>query len=170
MNDSHPQSSADHESHLKGKPFFHFWRIFWLTFLAVSLAYAWHSFYVPSNAIVWAENYASARQQAADSGRPVILSFTGTWCVPCRIMKRQVWADEQVMQLVNARFIPVAIDVDNSENAAVLARYKIAGPPVTIVVDPQGNVLDWRAGRISKAEFIELLGVHQNFQKTEVIF
>ena len=72
-------------------------------------------------------------------------------------MKRQVWADERVMALVNAQFIPVAIDVDNPDHAAVMARYKIGGPPVTIVTDPQGNVFDWRAGGISKSEFLELL-------------
>ena len=74
-------------------------------------------------------------------------------------MKREVWADEQVMALVNAQFIPVAIDVDNPDDAPVLSRYKIGGPPVTIVTDPQGDVLDWRAGGISKSEFIELLSV-----------
>ena len=72
-------------------------------------------------------------------------------------MKRQVWGDEQVMTLVNAQFIPVAIDVDNPDDAAVLARYKVEGPPVTIVTDPEGNALDWRAGGISKSEFLELL-------------
>ncbi len=72
-------------------------------------------------------------------------------------MKRQVWADEQVMALVNAQFIPVKIDVDNPADAAVLARYKVGGSPVTIVTDPQGNTLDWRVGGISKSEFLELL-------------
>lgn len=161
MNDaqSQPPSSGDNESRLNRKPLFHFWRCFWLTSLVVSLGYAWYSFYVPPNEIAWADDYASAQQQAADSGKPVILSFAGTWCAPCRIMKRRVWADEEVMKLVNAQFIPVAIDVDDPDNAAVLARYKVEGPPVTIVTDPQGNVLDWRAGGISKPEFIDLLSV-----------
>jgi protein disulfide-isomerase len=136
---------------------FHFWRCFWLTFLIVSLAYAWYSFYVPANSIAWADNYTSAQQQAADAGKPIILYFTGTWCVPCRVMKRQVWADEEVKSLVNSQFIPVAIDVDNPDYAALLARYSIGGAPVTIITDAQGNTLRWRAGGISKAEFLEFL-------------
>lgn len=136
---------------------FRFWQCFWLTFLVVSLAYAWYCFYVPSNGIAWADNYASARKQAAESGEPIILYFTGAWCVPCRIMKRQVWADEQVVALVNSKFVPVAIDVDEPNNAELLTQYKIRGTPVTIVCDPQGNVLDWRAGGISKTEFLSLL-------------
>lgn len=136
---------------------FHFWRIFWLTFLVVSLSYAWYSFYVPANNIAWAEDYAAAQQQAAGSGKPMVLYFTGEWCAPCRIMKRQVWADEEVKTLVNAKFIAVAIDVDSPNDAEVLDRYNVTGAPATIVTDPQGNALRWQVGGMRKAEFLELL-------------
>jgi len=136
---------------------FNFWRYFWLTFLVVSLAYAWYCFYVPTNNIAWADNYASAQKQAAASGKPIILYFTGTWCVPCRVMKRQVWADEEVKTLVNAQFIPLEIDLDNPNDAALIARYKVGGTPVTIITDSHGNTLRWRAGGLGKSEFIELL-------------
>ena len=159
MNESPSQSpsSGNSESSPERKKVFHFWRCFWLTFLIASLSYAWYSFYAPANSIAWADSYTSAQQQAADSGKPMILYFTGKWCVPCRIMKRQVWADKQVTASVNSQFIPVAIDVDSPDDAAVLTRYNVGGSPVTIVTDPQGNVLRWRAGGIGKSEFLELL-------------
>ena len=72
-------------------------------------------------------------------------------------MKRQVWADEEVKTAVNAQFIPVALDVDNPDNAAVLGRYNVGGAPVTIITDPEGNALRWRVGGIGKSEFLELL-------------
>lgn len=134
-----------------------FWRCFWLTFLVVSLAYAWYCFYVPANQIAWAESYAAAQRQAVASDKPLLHYFTGTWCVPCRIMKRQVWADEEVTAVVNGHFIPVAIDVASPDQAELLARYKVEGAPVTIIVDPQGQALRWRAGGMGKSEFLELL-------------
>ena len=139
------------------KRFFHFWRCFWLLFLVVSLAYAWYSYYVPSNEIAWAHGVPSAQEQAAAADKPMILYFTGTWCVPCRVMKRQVWADREVKVLVNARYVPVMLDVDDPENADLVAQYKIRGVPVTILTDPEGEVLDWRAGGLSKAEFLEIV-------------
>jgi thiol-disulfide isomerase/thioredoxin len=98
MNDLPSQlpSSDNSESPPVRKKIFHFWRCFWLIFLVFSLVFAWYSYYVPSNSIAWADNDTSAQQQAVASGKPIILYFTATWCVPCRIMKRQVWADEQV--------------------------------------------------------------------------
>ena len=136
---------------------FNFWRCFWLTFLVVSLAYAWYCFYAPTNNIVWVDNFVSAQKQSAVTGKPIILYFTGKWCVPCRVMKRQVWADKEVEALVNAQFIPVPIDLDNPENAELLTRYNVGGAPVVIVTDPLGNAMRWRAGGMGKSEFLDLL-------------
>ncbi len=141
----------------EGKSFFHPWRCFWLTVLVVSLGYAWYCFYAPSNNIEWARDYSLAEQQAVETGKPILLYFTGTWCVPCRIMKRQVWADQQVASVVNDQFIPVAIDVDDPDQAELMALYKVTGPPVTIITDPQGNAIQWRAGGVGKSAFLEFL-------------
>ena len=73
-------------------------------------------------------------------------------------MKRQVWADEEVATAVNSQSIAVSIAVDNPDNVALLTRYNVGGAPVTIITDPQGNALRWRAGGIGKTEFLDLLG------------
>ncbi|MEM6500037.1 MAG: thioredoxin family protein, partial [Pseudomonadota bacterium] len=117
------------------KPLFHVWRCFWLSFLAISIVYTAYCFYVPANKIAWAESYAAAQSRATDSDKPMILYFTGKWCVPCRIMKRQVWADPQVMTQVTHQFVPVLIDVNDPKNAAILERYNVKGSPVTIIAD-----------------------------------
>lgn len=150
-------TSGDQQSHSSRKPRFQFWQCFWLTFLVISLSYAWYCFYVPSNSVDWAENYAAARTRAVETEKPVLLFFTGQWCVPCRVMKRHVWADEEVAASVNSRFVPVLIDVDNPEAADVLARYNISGAPVTIITDPQGNVIRWQDGGLEKPEFLKFL-------------
>lgn len=72
-------------------------------------------------------------------------------------MKRTVWADEHVTTLVNTQFIPVAIQVDNPKDADVLARYNVAGAPVIIITDPQGNVLRWRDGGMGKVDFLAFI-------------
>jgi thioredoxin 1 len=132
---------------------FNFWRWFWIATLVVSLSYAWYCFYVPANNIAWADDFTSAQQQAS-----LILFFTGKWCVPCRIMKRTVWADEQVTALVNKSFIPVTIDVDNPESATTRSRYSVGVTPSSIVTDPQGNVLQYKVGGVGKTDFLEMLG------------
>ena len=161
MNDtqSPTTSSVEPESLPSGgKPGGRFWQRFWLTFLVVSLGYAWYSFYAPANDIAWAADYTTAQQQAIDSDKPMILFFTGTWCSPCRIMKREVWADDQVVSSVNAAFVPLTIDVDAPDAAEALSRYSVGATPTTIITDSRGKVLQQKQGRLSKAEFLEFIG------------
>ncbi|MFT7670127.1 MAG: thioredoxin 1 [Planctomycetota bacterium] len=73
-------------------------------------------------------------------------------------MKRQVWADDHVMKAVNAAFIPVTIDADNTSAAVTLSRYEIGATPTTIITDSRGSVLQWKQGGMSKTEFLDLLG------------
>ena len=130
---------------------------FWLSFLFVSLSYAWYSFYAPSNDILWDDNYTEAQQQAPESGKPIILFFTGKWCSPCQIMKHQVWADNQVISAVNAGVIPVMIDVDDKSMTQTLAQYNVSVTPKTIVTDSKGIVLQEKEEGISKTEFLQML-------------
>ncbi|WP_338092803.1 thioredoxin family protein [Rosistilla oblonga] len=139
------------------KRFFHFWRCFWLAFLVISLGYAWYCFYVPTNRVAWADDFDTAQQQAVAEGKPMVLFFTSQWCVPCRTMKRNVWADDQVSAVVNESLIPVTIDVHDPQAAATIDQYRVKATPVTVVTDSQGNPLQWKQGGISKADFLELL-------------
>ena len=72
-------------------------------------------------------------------------------------MKRQVWADEEVERLVNDQWVPVLVDADAPQSAATLRRFNISGTPWTILTNAQGDVLGYRAGAMSKPEFLDLL-------------
>lgn len=134
-----------------------FWRWFWLTFLVASLVYAWYSFYVPANDVVWADNMVSAQELANDSDKNMLLFFTGDWCSPCRIMKREVFADKEVMKAINSQIVPVMINVDDPNSEELLMHYKVGSTPTTIFTDPQGKVLDYAVGKIGKTTFLEML-------------
>ena len=105
-----------------------------------SLVYAWYSFYVPANDVDWADNLVSGRELANDSEKNMLLFFTGEWCSPCRIMKREVFADKEVMKAINSQVVPVMIDVDDPNAEEVLRHYKVGGTPIIIFTDPLGFV------------------------------
>ena len=134
-----------------------FSQIFWLSFLFASLAYAWYSFYVPSNDIEWAEDMNKAELLAESTDKNLMLFFTGTWCVPCKVMKRQVFADKQVASAVNAKVVPVIIDVDDPKSKEIVERYKAGVTPITLFIDANGDVLDYAVGKMEKEAFMQML-------------
>lgn len=86
-----------------------------------------------------------------------MLFFTADWCVPCRIMKREVFADRETMTAINAQVVPVMIHADDPGGQELFSQYKIGGTPVTIFTDPKGNVIDYAVGKIGKMAFREML-------------
>ena len=151
-------NQSDHSPAKKKVKSHPFWRWFWLAFLFASLAYAWYSFYVPSNEVNWAEDMISAREMSEDSGKNILVFFTGEWCVPCRIMKREVFADEEVMKAINSQVVPIMIDVDDPNAQELVKHYQVGATPLTIFTDHQGMVLDYAVGKVDKAKFLEMLG------------
>jgi protein disulfide-isomerase len=134
-----------------------FWRWFWLTFLVVSLAYAWYSFYAPSNDIVWKDNLESAQKLANNSDKNIMIFFTAEWCSPCRIMKREVFADHEVKKAIDSKVVSLEINIDNPNARALVKQYNIGATPTTIFIDPEGKVIDYAVGKVGKIKFLEML-------------
>jgi thioredoxin 1 len=156
MNLDSPTENLSHPSSTSNR-WHRFCQWFWRITLIASLGYAWYCFYVPSNSIAWAKDFSAAQDQAVSSNKPIVMYFTAKWCVPCRIMKRTVWADEDVEAIVNKNSIPLMIDMDDSSAAEIVQRYRVTSTPTTIIVDSKGNVLEHVIGGISKVDFLNLL-------------
>lgn len=76
---------------------------------------------------------------AAAKGRPVMLDFYADWCVSCKEMERFTLSDASVRSKLS-RFVLLKADVTatNDDDKALLARFRLFGPPGTIFFDQQG--------------------------------
>jgi thiol:disulfide interchange protein len=90
----------------------------------------------------------AARQQ----GKPILYDFTADWCVPCRTLDREGWANEDVALLVNREFIPVRVDASARDAdldpavAALKKRYGVEAFPTLVVTDAEGKELRRESG------------------------
>lgn len=106
--------------------------------------------------LTWRENFNAALEEAAAVDRPVLLRFTAEWCLPCQVMDKNVFPDESVQSALLQRAIPVKIDIDQSANRELAARYGIRGIPTMVLVDAQGHELA-RGGFMSAEALVEFL-------------
>ncbi len=87
-------------------------------------------------AVRWTEDFDAALKEAAATGKPVMLDFFATWCMPCKIMDRVTYTDASVIDETKS-WISVRIDVDR--HAALAERYRIQAVPTIVFLNPDGT-------------------------------
>ena len=92
----------------------------------------------------WETNLEHARQQAAASGRLVLVHFSAPWCTACRKMEQEVLSHPAVQAAIAADYVPVRLNVDH--NRIVAQRYGISSLPTDIVIAPDGRLLERQPG------------------------
>jgi len=79
-----------------------------------------------------------ARIKASD--KPVMLDFYADWCVSCKEMERYTFSDARVQQkLADWTLLQADVTANSDDDKALLARFKLFGPPGTIFFNSQGE-------------------------------
>ncbi len=92
--------------------------------------------------IAWREWNEAAFTAARNEDKPVLLTLGATWCHWCHVMDQTAYSDERVIGLVNSRFIPVRVDVDQRPDISL--RYNQGGFPSVAFITGAGEFI---AGR-----------------------
>lgn len=89
--------------------------------------------------IAWQEWGEAAFARARAEDRPILLAIGAVWCHWCHVMDETTYSDPEVIDLVNAEFVPIV--VDNDRRPDVNRRYNMGGWPTTAILTPDGDVL-----------------------------
>lgn len=76
---------------------------------------------------------------AQEQDKPILLAISAVWCHWCHVMDETTYSEPEIIQLINADFIPVR--VDNDERPDVNRRYNLGGWPTTAFLTPSGDLL-----------------------------
>jgi tetratricopeptide (TPR) repeat protein len=95
---------------------------------------------VAGDEVEWRSDYATARREAADKDRPLLLDFGTTQCYWCKRLDSVTFRDGNVAQLLNGQFVPLKVD---AHREAVLAeKLRIQAYPTIVLASPEGKILD----------------------------
>ncbi len=76
----------------------------------------------------------------AAAGRPVMLDFYADWCVSCKEMERNTFADPRVQaRLKGVTLLQVDVTGNTADDAALLKRFTLFGPPGIVFFDRTGR-------------------------------
>lgn len=89
--------------------------------------------------VEWREWGPEPFADAAETGRPVLLFLTATWCDDCHEMLAETFGEPRIAANVNDGFVPVKVDADRRPR--VRERYNVGGFPSTVFCTPEGELL-----------------------------
>ncbi len=98
-----------------------------------------------SSGINWTYNYDQAASQAKNTGKPMLLFFTGTgWCSWCTKLENEVLDTAEFGRLVGDKFIFVKLDFPMSQmidprNKQLQQQFDVKGYPTIIILDKDGQ-------------------------------
>jgi thiol:disulfide interchange protein DsbD len=92
-------------------------------------------------------------------GRAVMLDFFADWCVSCKEMEKLTFTDAQVQtKLKNVLLLQADVTANSADDKALLARFKLFGPPGIVFFDKAGNEAAYRVvGYEPAAKFLDSL-------------
>ncbi len=97
-------------------------------------------------------------QQA--KGRYVMIDFYADWCISCKEMERFTFTDPQVQaRLRNVELVQINVTDGTPDDAALLKRFKLFGPPGILFFDRQGVEIPniKIIGYLDKRDFVTVL-------------
>ena len=118
-------------------------------------------------AVDWQNSYATALARAKQEKKLVMVDIYATWCLPCKQLEKETFANKDVEARLSNQVISVKLDLekilDNAELAKQFARDTI---PYVVFLDSDGKKLSEFVGFLTADEFLkELDKTHEKATK-----
>lgn len=98
-----------------------------------------------------------ALKKAASENKLVLVDVAAIWCPTCRRLDNEVFADPQVRQKINEKYIFSRLEYESAEGTEFLEKHQAVGFPNLWLLDGNGNVVKKLQVTFEPSEFLNQL-------------
>ncbi|MFH1818694.1 MAG: protein-disulfide reductase DsbD [Pseudomonadota bacterium] len=98
--------------------------------------------------------------EAGQRGQWTLVDFYADWCVSCKAIEHEVFADPRVQQaLADVQLLRPDVTANDADDQALMRAHQILGPPTLLVIGPDGKErrVERIIGELSADEFLARL-------------
>lgn len=122
----------------------------------------------PDKSLVRWMDYNEAFKQAQSKPKLVFVDLFADWCIPCRVMDKNVYSSPMVADMLNKYFYPVKLDVDSQDSImcdglkktvqrCYFDVWELSALPAFVLVAPKGMSILTVTDSMSYQEMLQLL-------------
>ena len=105
-----------------------------------------------TSGLEWLVSYDEAMDVAKKRNQPVMIDFYADWCGWCERLDQDTYSHRDVMAIAD-QFVPLKVDADVERSLA--SRYKIAGLPTILFINPEGSEIHRVVGYRPAGKFVD---------------
>lgn len=103
----------------------------------------------------WRRDYNSARKEAEEKNRPLMIDFGTEHCFWCKRLDTTTFQEASVISLLNEQYVPLKIDAERE--AALAQTLHISSYPTIVFGAPDGRIIGTVVGYKEPGEFLGIL-------------
>jgi thiol:disulfide interchange protein len=109
----------------------------------------------------WLNDLATAKKQAAETGKPIFIDFTGFACTNCRLMEKNMFPRASIQQRFD-KMILVQLFTDRKEepyitNQNIMREYGTVANPLYVILNSDGSYVGQSAFTRDESAFLSFL-------------
>ncbi len=104
--------------------------------------------------INWLNSLEKGKKVSLALDKLIIVDFWATWCGPCKMMDRDSWSKESIVDITK-NFVPVKLDLEKNSRLAI--KYNIRSIPNILIMNANGDVIYQSTGYLNEEDLKKLL-------------